>query len=262
MTTYTFYKKSRTLVLGVCLIVGGAIFYGYIFSQKSHQQNEVSEIVRVYTNAVYNFSFEYKDRYVFNTKDSSDRFEVLLIDKNDYEEVRSEGPVSINIQIYKNISDLDAWLATDASNFKLALGPKKSVLLGGIQGVGYEWDGLYRGRTIAAVHQGNIFVLSGTYLEKDDSVYRDFDTLVRSFVFTGSTISEPTILDYLKKNISTLAPEKEVLGGTFYVTEFTRLDSTSGIVEYEDGHNAYKAKVVFFLDDDNNIAVTSFVLVN
>ena len=243
-------------------ILGGVIFYGYIFSQKSHQQNEVSEIVRVYTNAVYNFSFEYKDRYVFSTKDSSDRFEVFLIDKNDYEEVRSEGPVSINIQIYKNISGLDAWLATDASNFKLALGPKKSVPLGGIQGVGYEWDGLYRGRTIAAVHQGNIFVLSGTYLEKDDSAYRDFDTLVRSFVFTGSTISESTILDYLKKNISTLAPEKEVLGGTFYVTEFTRLDSTSGIVEYEDGHNAYKAKVIFSLDDDDNIAVTSFVLVN
>ncbi|MFZ2151970.1 MAG: hypothetical protein WAV09_02560 [Minisyncoccia bacterium] len=262
MTIYTFYKKPLILVLGVCLIVGGAIFYGYIFSQKSDQQNEVPEIVRVYTNPTYDFSFEYSGRYILSTREGSDRFEIILIDKNDYEEVRSEGPVSINIQIYKNISDLDAWLATSASNFQLALGPKESVALGGIQAVGYEWDGLYRGRTIAVVHQGNIFVLSGTYLEKDDSVYRDFDALVRSFVFTESTISEAIILDYLKKNISTLAPEKEVLGGTFYVTEFTRLDSTSGIVEYEDGHNAYKAKVVFSLHDDDNIAVTSFVLTN
>ena len=55
----------------------------------------------------------------------------------------------------------------------------------------------------------------------------------------------PTVTDnvlveqYVRANITTLAPDKPVLGGTWYVTAVT-VDptTTSGTVSYEDGHIA------------------------
>jgi len=46
---------------------------------------------------------------------------------------------------------------------------------------------------------------------------------------------------YLMNNISMISPEKEVLGGKFYVTTIDWLDNRSGTISYEDGHIALKA---------------------
>lgn len=48
--------------------------------------------------------------------------------------------------------------------------------------------------------------------------------------------------NYVRNNISELSPEKEVLGGKFYVTKIEWADDNNGIVEYEDGHIVFKAK--------------------
>lgn len=50
---------------------------------------------------------------------------------------------------------------------------------------------------------------------------------------------------FLKDNISTLSPDKEVLGGKFYVTSISWLGSDKALIEYEDGHIALKAEVIF-----------------
>lgn len=41
---------------------------------------------------------------------------------------------------------------------------------------------------------------------------------------------------YIKNNISTLSPDKEVLGGKFYVTKITWQPDRKAVIEYEDGH--------------------------
>ena len=51
--------------------------------------------------------------------------------------------------------------------------------------------------------------------------------------------------DYIRENISDLSSEKEVLGGTFYVTSINFTGENTADVAYEDGHIALTAKVKF-----------------
>lgn len=62
---------------------------------------------------------------------------------------------------------------------------------------------------------------------------------------------------YVRENISSLSPEPEVLGGTFYVTAFDA-ENGSGTVSYEDGHNAYTADFRYTTDQAGQVTVTSF----
>lgn len=63
------------------------------------------------------------------------------------------------------------------------------------------------------------------------------------------------VLEYLKAHISELSPQKEVLGGKFYITKITFENSGNAVVEYEDGHIALKAHVSFILDGGKNVEV-------
>lgn len=47
---------------------------------------------------------------------------------------------------------------------------------------------------------------------------------------------------YIMEHISELSPEKEVLGGTYYVTNIAVTPPDMGTVQYEDGHVAHIAK--------------------
>lgn len=65
---------------------------------------------------------------------------------------------------------------------------------------------------------------------------------------------------YVRTNLSTLSPEKEVLGGTFYVTRIRLMENT-GTVEYEDGHNAYVADFSYSISDDlKRVSVSEFTV--
>jgi hypothetical protein len=81
---------------------------------------------------------------------------------------------------------------------------------------------------------------------------------------TTPTTNQPSgklmsIESYVTQNISTISPEKEVLGGTFYVTEIEASDG-SGIVKYEDGHNAFVADFTYTASDREGIDITSFIV--
>lgn len=62
---------------------------------------------------------------------------------------------------------------------------------------------------------------------------------------------------YVRTNISALSPIKEQLGGTYYVTDIATRDGT-GVVSYEDGHNAYIADFSYTIEEDGRPVVTSF----
>jgi len=69
--------------------------------------------------------------------------------------------------------------------------------------------------------------------------------------YTGEfTMDDRVVFEsYLMSNISTLSPQKEVLGGKFYVTTIDWLDDRSGAVSYEDGHIALRADFKFTYAD-------------
>lgn len=66
------------------------------------------------------------------------------------------------------------------------------------------------------------------------------------------------ISDFIKTNISDLSPEKEVLGGKFYVTEIEFVSNTLLKVDYEDGHIALVADVEFNFSIDKEIEIIEF----
>lgn len=57
----------------------------------------------------------------------------------------------------------------------------------------------------------------------------------------GSIELKETLKTFLNESLSNISPEKEVLGGKFFVTNLELSENNSGIVEYEDGHIALKA---------------------
>lgn len=60
---------------------------------------------------------------------------------------------------------------------------------------------------------------------------------------------------YLKENISSLSPEKEVLGGKFYVTKIDWIGNNEGKVEYEDGHILLNANFEYQISSDKNAVI-------
>lgn len=85
---------------------------------------------------------------------------------------------------------------------------------------------------------------------------------------TAPTVREPSgavsdrVMDidtYIRLHISDLSTVPEVLGGTFFVTDIHSSDG-SGVVQYEDGHNAYVADFSYSADPNGGYSVTSFVV--
>jgi hypothetical protein len=73
------------------------------------------------------------------------------------------------------------------------------------------------------------------------------------------------VVKYLEDNISQLSPEKEVLGGKFYLTSLDFISDQEVIVSYEDGHIALVAKVTFTLEQKNSpdkeVIIESFEII-
>ncbi len=66
---------------------------------------------------------------------------------------------------------------------------------------------------------------------------------------------------YIRDNISQLSPQKEVLGGSFYVTAIEFVDAQTCLVDYEDGHIALKAKVVFEIKSGSEVEIIFFEII-
>jgi hypothetical protein len=62
----------------------------------------------------------------------------------------------------------------------------------------------------------------------------------------------------IRARVSELSPEKEVLGGKFYITKIEFLSNSRAIVEYEDGHNAFKANVDFYVDPSGIVRIVDW----
>jgi hypothetical protein len=76
------------------------------------------------------------------------------------------------------------------------------------------------------------------------------------------TEKQELVEEYLRENISELSPEKEVLGGNFYVTNIEFVANDSCLVDYEDGHIALRAEVNFQILENNQIDIIAFNLLD
>ncbi len=80
-------------------------------------------------------------------------------------------------------------------------------------------------------------------------------------IFEEACSIEDALKNYFRDNLSTLSPEKEVLGGKFYVNDLQLLSSDKAEVVYEDGHIVLKAEFNFSMDENfNNVKISNFKL--
>jgi hypothetical protein len=77
-------------------------------------------------------------------------------------------------------------------------------------------------------------------------------------VFEEGCSVEDALKNYLRDNLSTLSPKKEVLGGKFYVTELKILSADKAEVIYEDGHVVFQAEFNYSVDENLNVKISNF----
>lgn len=75
---------------------------------------------------------------------------------------------------------------------------------------------------------------------------------------SASPAVQDLVESYIRDNISDLSSEKEVLGGTFYVTSVRFTEPYTAVVEYEDGHTALVAETVFSVNEAGQVEIDSF----
>lgn len=95
-----------------------------------------------------------------------------------------EPPVTMSLDVYNNPNNLSAkeLLGEDAA-YMFTNGSGTPVVVGGIEGVFLNWDGLYKGRSIMINNKGILYVFSVTSITNQDVILRDFDLLLGSVVF-------------------------------------------------------------------------------
>lgn len=136
---------------------------------------------------------------------------------------------------------------------------------------------IWLGLVLLVIAGALIFLMTNTASKQPASVN---EPLVEEGGDVDSEISEPTLDEgqfpgsnysdadrqefeaFLRLNLSELSPEKEVLGGTFYLTSLAWINDHEAVIDYEDGHIALRAQVSFSYLDVNTgqVQVDNFSL--
>ncbi len=96
-----------------------------------------------------------------------------------------EGPTSITVDIYHNQNGLSAseWAKND-TNWNLGSKKTKSVMVGGREGVSFDWDGLYKGKSAVVTVGKRVYVFSVTSMDPGDRILIDYEAVLKSAVFS------------------------------------------------------------------------------
>jgi hypothetical protein len=268
-------NNKRLIYIFLPILIALALVFGFFRKEVNLPINNIENESKLltYTNDKFGFTFDYPDTYTVEERnlDTGNRYHtsIVLISKGFVPPDGGEGPTTINLDIYQNNLDnlsIERWIKeTSASNYKLSSdGKLTSLTVDGEDALTYNWDGLYSGQTIVFEHDNNIYALSVTHMTPTDQILSDFEIVYDSFRFlknlSQNKLPQTLVENYLKENISTISTEKEVLGGKFYITDLKLNNGSSGVVSYEDGHNAFVADFTYDISTEGNITINSFVI--
>ncbi|MDQ3089880.1 MAG: hypothetical protein M3Q24_01880 [bacterium] len=267
-------KKSYLILGGIGLL----LVLLFVFQKNSTEVsinentplNEPSFLT--YNKGDAGISFKYPNTYNLIEEDANSaqgkNTRLTLIDKEFTPPIGGEGPTTLNVDIFQNNIDKQTpenWIKNNSnSNYKLGDGVIKQTTVGSKPALEYSWSGLYNGVTVVFAHNENIVAISGTYLEVGDPIVKDYRNLLASIKLTPTTVTpkfpQTSVENYLKNNLARLSPEKEVLGGKFFITKLELTSNKNGVVEYEDGHNAFIADFNYLIEGSGEVKISSFVV--
>ncbi|MEN9881229.1 MAG: hypothetical protein RLZZ308_412 [Candidatus Parcubacteria bacterium] len=98
--------------------------------------------------------------------------------------IPQEAPTTITLDIYSNEKkvSLQELLKGDTS-YPLITETVKRVAIAGKDASYFEWDGLYRGRSVAIDHEGKTYIFSVTAMTQEDTILQAFDAMLATISF-------------------------------------------------------------------------------
>lgn len=179
-------NKKKLVVIGLILIV---VIIAAV-TMRSDDEVWQGQPDGAYLDTQTGFSFDYPkgDKYVVQEPpvDASAGLlkAVIVIPSTDFEALKDseegqEGPPTINVLVFRNETGLSAgdWLDVTGVN------DQSERLVGGVQGLVFEADGLYSSRNVVISNDGLLYFISGSFIDRDSDIYRDFDMVLDTFVF-------------------------------------------------------------------------------
>ncbi len=112
-----------------------------------------------------------------------------------------------------------------------------------------------------------LFLRSNNWFQKNEETKpeENLSTSTETFIDEEKIAKQNLVVKYLENNISELSPEKEVLGGKFYLTSIDFVSDNQAVATYEDGHIALTANIIFSVkqndSQENEVVIENFEIV-
>lgn len=232
---YNLTMKNIKILILIIIILGlGFFVYQKVSAphQKITEDQKGGNISLCYFNSVGNFP--YVDKFW------------LRLDLN-------------NEKVSGEFNSLPTQKDSKVGGFEGTVGPLDQSIMGRIANV--WWDSLAEGMNvkeelIIQFGDGSAVIMGGELIDRGDGVYvyKDKTKLVSGMTLNQidcENYEEMKIVEkYIKDNIKTIAVDKPVLGGSWYVLSVNVIPSTkSGNVVYEDGHIQSQANFTYLIEN-------------
>jgi hypothetical protein len=180
------------------IILSIIIFFVVFAYFTTNSEEKLSDNLVVYESERFGFQFSYRDGadgYVLEKIGEEGEFAeiIILIPTIDYQSIirgereGGEGPPTINIFVTNNLDDrtLTQWTMDNqqVTNVHLVTSDILETSVHGREAISYSADGLYPSRNIVINNGSLIFYFSGSYLEIDSAIFRDFQSIIDSLKF-------------------------------------------------------------------------------
>lgn len=187
---------NKTLVFGaLVIIVGIGAYLGLRIDSRAESPEGAAA---TYSQPELGIVFDYRagpTGYVVEESTPSDTAAqlvraIVLVRAEDAQQqprLGGEGPPTIGVHVFKNTKKLSSAMWADAypqySNINLKMGDVTEAVVGGANAIRYMADGLYASENVVVAHGDYVYVVSGSYLDAESNLRRDFAPLVASIRF-------------------------------------------------------------------------------
>jgi hypothetical protein len=184
-------KKYIPIILAV-VILGGGIGYYVLSDKEIGNKEEMAE----YKNDAAEFSFKYRtspDGYVVIDQlagageTAAISAAVVIMKEADHAALQSETPPSeipptMSAAVINNPNQysLQQWLEEQSGmgNLGVLFDTAEKVTVDGHEGIRVVTDGLYQTQMIVVTEGDKIYVFSGSYIDTESSIYKDFSEML------------------------------------------------------------------------------------
>lgn len=178
------------IVIVLALLAAGAIFYG----GAAFTPPATEAPVQTYANDGLGIAFAFPVGYLLSEEDANTAemrtHTITLIREADAVPVVAggEGPTAITVSVLKDATRVEPYgdvlsvlQSSNTYNFQLGDGTYERTTVDGADAVHYTWSGLYEGESTAFIHNGQVMVVSVTYMSPSDQIRMDYFDLLSSF---------------------------------------------------------------------------------